>query len=354
MGRRLQVFVSSTYEDLKPERQAAVEEILRAGHIPAGMELFAAGDESQMEVIRRWIDESDVFMLILGGRYGSVEPKSGKSYVELEYEYAASKNKPRIPVVISSAALDRRRVAEPARTEQGRVKEYEEFRKGITDGRMCAFFDDPKDIRLAVHQSLGNLLSQGGVQGGWLPARDVTDPKPLVDQIAALGAEATQLRAKLVAAENRAAKAETSAAGLDLTTIFETLEQTPIQIPAGLNKGQAATASLANLFIGNGHVFSGGTVNNAFNADEVDSFFFFTVAPRLAVFGLVKKRRPAGTKYDVYETTPLGNRLLAEHQVRATQNTPKVVYTAEPKAAPAKAQTKAASPGKASKKPSKA
>jgi hypothetical protein len=65
--KKLQVFVSSTYIDLKEERQAAVQAILTAGHIPAGMELFAAGDKSQWEVIKRWIDESDVFLLILGG-----------------------------------------------------------------------------------------------------------------------------------------------------------------------------------------------------------------------------------------------------------------------------------------------
>jgi hypothetical protein len=58
--KKLQVFVSSTYTDLHEERQAAVEAILTAGHIPAGMELFAAGDESQMSVIKRWIDESDI------------------------------------------------------------------------------------------------------------------------------------------------------------------------------------------------------------------------------------------------------------------------------------------------------
>ncbi|WP_210422467.1 DUF4062 domain-containing protein [Spirosoma sp. KCTC 42546] len=39
--RKLQVFVSSTYTDLKEERQAAVEAILTARHIPAGMELLA-------------------------------------------------------------------------------------------------------------------------------------------------------------------------------------------------------------------------------------------------------------------------------------------------------------------------
>jgi len=40
--KKYQIFVSSTYEDLKDERQAAVEAILLAGHIPAGMELFSS------------------------------------------------------------------------------------------------------------------------------------------------------------------------------------------------------------------------------------------------------------------------------------------------------------------------
>ena len=68
LKRKLQVFISSSYSDLIEERQAAVAAILKAGHIPAGMELFTAGDKSQMKIIERWIDESDVFMLILGGR----------------------------------------------------------------------------------------------------------------------------------------------------------------------------------------------------------------------------------------------------------------------------------------------
>ena len=35
LKRRFQVFVSSTFTDLQEERQAAVEAILSAGHIPA-------------------------------------------------------------------------------------------------------------------------------------------------------------------------------------------------------------------------------------------------------------------------------------------------------------------------------
>src|SRR5436305_6908804 len=102
---RLQVFVSSTFSDLREERQAAVEAILSAGHIPAGMELFAAGDESQMEVIKQWIDESDVYLLILAGRYGSIESRTGKSYTQLEYEYALNKSKPLFACVIREIAL---------------------------------------------------------------------------------------------------------------------------------------------------------------------------------------------------------------------------------------------------------
>lgn len=103
--RKLQIFVSSTFTDLVSDRQAAVEAILKAGHIPAGMELFTAGDKSQLETIKRWIDESDAYMLILGGRYGSVEPNTGVSYTELEYDYAVQQLKPLFAVVITDEAL---------------------------------------------------------------------------------------------------------------------------------------------------------------------------------------------------------------------------------------------------------
>src|SRR5258705_4469674 len=127
--KKLQVFVSSTYSDLKEERQAAVEAILSSGHIPAGMELFSAGDESQMAVIERWIDESDVYLLILGGRYGSIDKKTGKSYTHLEYEYASMKKKPLFAVVISENALEEKvKYLGSSVLEQDNARELKEFR----------------------------------------------------------------------------------------------------------------------------------------------------------------------------------------------------------------------------------
>jgi hypothetical protein len=90
--KKYQIFISSTYTDLIDERQAAVEAVLKAGHIPAGMELFRAGRE-QMETIKQWIDESDIYLLLLGKRYGSIDSSSRKSYTELEYRYALEERK---------------------------------------------------------------------------------------------------------------------------------------------------------------------------------------------------------------------------------------------------------------------
>ena len=47
--------------------------------IPAGMELFPAADEEQWEFIKRVIDDCDYYVLIIGGRDGSLTPE-GISY----------------------------------------------------------------------------------------------------------------------------------------------------------------------------------------------------------------------------------------------------------------------------------
>jgi hypothetical protein len=163
--KRLQVFVSSTFIDLRDERQAAVEAILSAGHIPAGMELFAAGDESQMEVIKGWIDQSDVYLLILGGRYGSIEPKTGKSYVELEYEYALSKGKPSFACVIHKDALNEKLQRDGESViESEHCKKLEDFRALVLT-KISKFFNDRRDIKITIAEALANFARRRQLRG---------------------------------------------------------------------------------------------------------------------------------------------------------------------------------------------
>lgn len=99
MDKKYQVFVSSTYEDLQEERKAVIEALLQMNCFPVGMEYFNAADDSQWDVITSLIDECDYYVLIVAGRYGSIDETSGKSYTQKEYEYAVMKGVPTISFV---------------------------------------------------------------------------------------------------------------------------------------------------------------------------------------------------------------------------------------------------------------
>lgn len=193
--KKLQVFVSSTFTDLKQERQAAVEAILSSGNIPAGMELFSAGDESQMTIIERWIDESDVYMLILGGRYGSIEPKSGKSYTQLEYEYALEKNKPLFAVILSEKAIDEKVKIDGKSVLENENNHLLKNFKELVTSKMVKFCDDSKDIKLAIHETLSEF-SYSKELIGWIRGDNAVNSSLLAEEIARLTKENDDLRQK--------------------------------------------------------------------------------------------------------------------------------------------------------------
>lgn len=191
--KKFQVFVSSTFTDLKEERQAAVEAILSSGNIPAGMELFSAGDESQMTVIKRWIDESDIYLLIFGGRYGSVDPHTGKSYTHLEYEYALEIGKPLFAVIINKSSLDEKIQKEGASViEQENPHLLKEFKELVLKN-LVKFWDDKKDIKLAIHETLSDFSYNKNLTG-WIRGDNDVNTAFLAEEIARLTKENSELR----------------------------------------------------------------------------------------------------------------------------------------------------------------
>jgi hypothetical protein len=146
---RYQVFVSSTYEDLREERQQATQAILEAGCFPSGMELFPASDDTQWELIKRIIEESDYYVVIVAGRYGSLGPR-GLSYTEMEYDYAVDKGIPVLGFVreaIGEIPFDK-----TEKSEQGREK-LESFRQKVMS-RTCRKYSSASELGMAVIKSL--------------------------------------------------------------------------------------------------------------------------------------------------------------------------------------------------------
>ena len=71
-----------------------MQALLELKCMPAGMELFPAANDTQWNWIKKVIDESDYYIVIVAGRYGTVSKESGQSYTEMEYRYAVEAGKP--------------------------------------------------------------------------------------------------------------------------------------------------------------------------------------------------------------------------------------------------------------------
>ncbi len=102
MDRRHQVFISSTFTDLIDERREVMQALLEMDCLPAGMELFPAGNSDQWTLIKGVIEQSDYYLIIIGGRYGSMTAE-GISYTEKEYDYAVELGIPIIGFVPADA-----------------------------------------------------------------------------------------------------------------------------------------------------------------------------------------------------------------------------------------------------------
>ncbi len=181
MEKKLQIFVSSTYTDLIEERQAAVEAILQSGNIPAGMELFKSSSESQLETIKRWIDESDIYLLILGGRYGSLEPKSQLSYTHLEYNYALKKNIPLFSIVISDNTLKEKVKSFGTEIiELQNIDKYNDLKKQVL-GHTSQFYNDTKDIKIHILNSIHDFEKRYKFTG-WVSGKYLLDYNRIKDE----------------------------------------------------------------------------------------------------------------------------------------------------------------------------
>ena len=169
MEKKYQVFVSSTYQDLIEERQHVIHALLELDCIPSGMELFPAADEDQWSLIRSVIDDCDYYLVIVGGRYGSTDV-TGKSYTQLEYEYAISTGKPVIGFVHGrpgSLTMDR-----TEQTDEGRAK-LNAFRS-LVQKKICKFWTTADELSAVVTTSLISLTKSRPARG-WVRASLPTD-----------------------------------------------------------------------------------------------------------------------------------------------------------------------------------
>lgn len=169
MEKRYQVFVSSTYEDLIDERREVMQALLELDCMPSGMELFPATNDDQWTLIKNVIDDCDYYIVIIGGRYGSIG-SSGISYTQMEYDYAIAQSKPVIAFLHKDPSSIATRKAE--RSQDGREK-LEAFREKAQQ-KMCKYWSSPAELGSVVSRSLVKLIKTHPAIG-WVKADVVPD-----------------------------------------------------------------------------------------------------------------------------------------------------------------------------------
>lgn len=172
--KKYQVFISSTFQDLHQERQELTLALLDQ-YIPSGMEAFPAAPERGWRTIQAAIDDSDYYVLILAGLYGSVDSDTGMSWTQREYEYAQEKKIPTLAFVRAEGAIpDDLREPDPAK-----AKSLEAFRERVVNSLLYKPWSSTDSLIRHVKDGLSGAIRSPdfGDRPGWYRGQP---PDPLV------------------------------------------------------------------------------------------------------------------------------------------------------------------------------
>jgi hypothetical protein len=171
-NRKIKVFVSSTYEDLKDYRNECIRVLDRLRDELdidcVGMETFGADDSPPKEYCLRRVQDSDMYVGIFGMRYGSIDEETGASITELEYRKAEEK---RLPCLIYLME-EKHTLIRPEHVDTGpKAEKLQNLKRELSNtsrGHMVGFFWSPENLaaQLAVDLFRGLKMLRGDTLSG--------------------------------------------------------------------------------------------------------------------------------------------------------------------------------------------
>jgi Domain of unknown function (DUF4062) len=161
----MKVFISSVTHLLKEERRALPPFLKLFDHEPLRFEDFEAQDRSSREACLAGVAAADVYVLLLGPRYGTPFPDTGLSPTAEEFQRARQRG---IPILVFNKQVDEE--DEPAQVDFKReVGHY-------VNGRLWRSFTDPASCNQAVGEALKALDAERGPIPRTTPQEPVTVP----------------------------------------------------------------------------------------------------------------------------------------------------------------------------------
>jgi hypothetical protein len=154
----MRIFISSTFVDLRTEREVAAEALRRSQLVPWGMELFVSEPSSPLEVCLAQVRLSDTVVLVIGFKAGSLIPDSpGLTYTGAEFQLAQQLGMPVFAFFKTEGGSPVNKETDPAKR-----KALDDFRSAVTSANITpAYFDSPERLQVELLLAMDNWNAKG-------------------------------------------------------------------------------------------------------------------------------------------------------------------------------------------------
>jgi len=168
--QKYQVFISSPFKGLEAQRKAAVQAVVNWEHIPIALEGFSAKAQKDIEVINKSIEDCQIYILILGHRYGSIINEEKISYTEYEFNKAVESKLTVLAFVQNlSEAKQLIESDQRVRNKDEEFQNLESFHEKVRNKCFVKPWGKDTNIEEFFSRALGKALSEEGVKlEGWV------------------------------------------------------------------------------------------------------------------------------------------------------------------------------------------
>jgi tetratricopeptide (TPR) repeat protein len=155
MSASFTVFVCSTFDDLVEEREGVLDAIRRVQQRHNAMEFFGARAGRPIEVCLEEVRNSDLLVVIVGFKYGSLPPGLGISYSQAEYEEGARSEKPCLVYVRDDNVPI---LAKFVERDPDKLRLLDAWRRTLNAKHTVAKFEDWPRLAVQVAADIGHFL----------------------------------------------------------------------------------------------------------------------------------------------------------------------------------------------------
>ena len=251
-------------------------------------------------------------MLILGGRYGSVESKSGKSYTQLEYEYALNRNIPVFTVVLSKDFLTSKinSLGLEKTMEQDYPDKHKSFKTTVMS-KIIREVDDCKDIKIAIHSTLNEFINEFALTG-WIRNSKENDTIQLLKDNTNLLKENNLLNKQIQKLQEQLnAKSKEQFGNFSFDELVKVFKNKEFNIPSKFTKQEKDLTINALDFFITYFSFMVTGIDNIKKESDYEAYMFYDIAPYYVSFDFLERIKLPNTTAQRIHTTKLGSSFYA-------------------------------------------